>query len=168
MVQPASWRPKRMGAATQREEVQQAASSCRKVGQDGGGGRSSLLGTAVSPAWTRFLFSISQGETSTLTFILDNSANAIDATGAGFTDAFPAGLIVAATPDLANTCGGTIAAAAGGDTLELTGGTIPENGTCEISVAVQATAHGSLTNTTKGRCGAGTPYPATKQNGQLR
>ena len=93
---------------------------------------------------------IDPGGISRLTFTIDNGANGIEAADLAFTDAFPAGLVVADTPDVDNDCGGgTLTAAAGGDTLAFAGGAVAANAACEIRVTVRATGSaGPLTNTT--------------------
>lgn len=87
---------------------------------------------------------IALGATSTLTVTLTNP-NAIAATGAAFTDTFPAGLLAAATPAASTTCGGTVVATA--TTLQLTGGTIPAGGMCAVTVNVTSDTPGTHTNT---------------------
>ncbi|HXH91591.1 MAG TPA: hypothetical protein VNN25_08420, partial [Thermoanaerobaculia bacterium] len=94
---------------------------------------------------------IAVGAVSTLTFTLTN-ANAAPLTGATFTDSLPTGVQVAATPSASTTCGGgpTWAPAAAATTLTFgspTGGTIPANGTCTVSVNVTATTSGPHSNT---------------------
>lgn len=88
--------------------------------------------------------------TSTLTVTLTN-ANAIALPGAAFTDTYPAGMVTAATPATATTCGGTVTAAAGGSTLALSSGTIPASGSCTVSVSVTSATAGSYTNTLAAR-----------------
>jgi uncharacterized repeat protein (TIGR01451 family) len=88
---------------------------------------------------------IPPGGTSTLTISLSNP-NAAAIVDVGFTDNFPAGLQVAATPDIATTCGGTVDAVAGGTTLIFSGGTIPANGSCEVSLSVVTVSSGSFSN----------------------
>ena len=78
---------------------------------------------------------------STLTFALAN-ANATALTGAAFTDALPAGTQVAAAPAAATTCGGTWAPTAGATALTFSGGTIPANSSCSVSVNITATTAG--------------------------
>ncbi|MEK6373470.1 MAG: NosD domain-containing protein [Acidobacteriota bacterium] len=68
-------------------------------------------------------------------------------TGVAFSDMLPAGLAVAASPNLTNTCGGTLTAPAGAASVALSGGTIPANGSCTVSFDVMATTTGTLTNT---------------------
>ena len=92
--------------------------------------------------------SIAQGQTTTLTFDIEN-ASALLATNIAFTNNLPAGLVVADQPNITNTCfGGTVTAPAGAGTLSYSGGQLtPASGTCAISVAVKATGSGNLVNT---------------------
>ena len=73
-------------------------------------------------------------ETTTLTFTLTNPDAAIALTGVGFTDTLPAGLVVATPNGLANTCGGTVTADAGTDSIELVDGSLAADGLCTIMV----------------------------------
>ena len=92
---------------------------------------------------------VQQGETSTLTISLDNSANSIEAENMAFTDAFPTGLVVATPANLNNTCGGTLTGGAAGDTnLGLSDVTLAAGDSCAVSVDVQALANTDVTNTT--------------------
>lgn len=84
--------------------------------------------------------------TNQLTITLTNP-NATAITGVAFTDTYPANLLNAATPNLINSCGGTATAAAGTNTVSLSGGTIPALGSCTLTVDVTATAVGLYTNT---------------------
>jgi fimbrial isopeptide formation D2 family protein/uncharacterized repeat protein (TIGR01451 family) len=101
---------------------------------------------------------------SVLSIALTNS-NAIAITGAAFTDSYPSGLVNDATPTLSNSCGGTVTAAAGGNSLALTGGTIPASGNCQITVRVQSATVGSYVNNTgsvtTSNAGSGTSAGAT-------
>ena len=91
---------------------------------------------------------IAPGGISRLTFTIDNGANLINVGSLAFTDAFPAGLAVADTPDVDNDCGGgTLTAAAGGDTLAFTGGAVAAGDACAISVDVTSAVAGSYPNT---------------------
>jgi len=82
------------------------------------------------------------GQTSVLTFTVSNPTNTLQ-TGLNFTDTFPGGLVVAPAPGVINTCGGNITgAAAGGNTIGLTAGTLNAQAICTISVnVVSATAN---------------------------
>ena len=90
--------------------------------------------------------SVPIGSPSALSVTLSNPNN-IAATGVAFTDSYPAGLInaaAAATPQ----CGGTVTAINNGTSLALTGGTIPANGSCTVTVNVDSAASGSFLNST--------------------
>ncbi len=91
--------------------------------------------------------SVAQGDISTLTLTIDNSANFVPITGGALTDNFPAGMVVAPTPNLTHDCGGSPTAAAGSGTLQYTGASIAASASCTISVDVRATGSGSLVNT---------------------
>ncbi len=110
-----------------------------------------LTVTAVAPTFSKSFAptTIGAGGVSTLTLTIDNSANAADATALDVTDNFPAGMLVAPTPNVANTCtGGTVTAVAGSVVLTYTGGTVAANASCTVSVDVTAAAVGVLANTT--------------------
>jgi len=87
---------------------------------------------------------------STLTITITNSNAGTALTGVAFTDTFPAGMEVAATPNANTTgCGApTFAPAAGNTSLSFSGGTIAAAGTCVVTVDVTATTGGSKVNTT--------------------
>src|SRR6202035_2287394 len=76
--------------------------------------------------------------------------------GASVTDNYPAGLINA-TPANGAGCSGTVTATNGGNSVALTGGTIPANGTCTVTVLVTSTSVGSYPNTTLGLTSANAP-----------
>ncbi len=67
-----------------------------------------------------------------------SQANIIALSGVAFTDSFPAQMQIATTPNVANSCGGTVTAAAGATSAALSSGTIPASGSCTISVDVVA------------------------------
>ncbi len=78
---------------------------------------------------------VTPGQKSTITFSLNNpNTIAIDA---NFTDTLPAGLTVASTPNVVNTCGGTVTATAGTGTISFTNATWA-GGACTISVDLTA------------------------------
>lgn len=98
--------------------------------------------------------SISPGTTARLTVTVENP-NALDMTGVTVTDVFPTSpgaMRVAATPDAANACGGSLVDSVGG-TLEandvgirLTGAVVPAFGTCTFAVNVTASTVGAYSN----------------------
>ena len=98
------------------------------------------ISKAFSPA------SIAAGAVSTLTFTLTNS-NAVALTGLAFNDVYPAGLVNAASPNLANSCGGTLTGgAAGGNSVGLTGVTLAANSSCTVKVDVTSGMGGAYSN----------------------
>lgn len=121
------------------------------------------------------------GYTSTLTITLNNpnaapSQDPAGIPGVSFTDLFPTSpgqMSIASPLTTSNTCGGTLSEndAIDGDTtlevgdgsLRLTGGTIPWNGSCTISVLVTASTPGLYTNTIAAG-GVTTNYGGTSSN----
>lgn len=88
------------------------------------------------------------GGTTTLNFTLTNPNSSTALTGVGFTDNFPAGLVVAGTPGAVDNCGGTFTPVAGATSVSLSGGTIAAGSSCTISVNVQVTTAGFKNNVT--------------------
>ncbi|BAY82185.1 hypothetical protein NIES267_16640 [Calothrix parasitica NIES-267] len=72
----------------------------------------------------------------TITVTRDNAISTL--TGIDLTDELPNNHTIASTPNLANSCGGTVDAPAGANTVTLTGGQLPPGSDrdCEISVDV--------------------------------
>jgi uncharacterized repeat protein (TIGR01451 family) len=95
--------------------------------------------------------SISLGQTATLTFTINNSTGTPAQTGRTFSDAFPANLLIAATPNVVNGCGGTptVTATAGTGTFTIGGTGVNAAvgpSTCTISVNVTSSVAGSYVN----------------------
>ncbi len=89
------------------------------------------------------------GDSTTLTFTIDNISVATDASALDFTDTLPVGLVVATPSNAATTCtGGTITAVDGAGTISYTGGTASANSQCEVTVDVEAVAAGLQANVT--------------------
>lgn len=57
------------------------------------------------------------------------------------------GLTVADPANIVNNCGGTVTADPGATTISLSGGSVPANGTCTVSVDLVTSVSGNLTNT---------------------
>ncbi|MEO7004855.1 MAG: ice-binding family protein, partial [Acidobacteriaceae bacterium] len=93
---------------------------------------------AFSPA------TVVAGAISTLTITLDNPAAVVADLTAPFTDSLPTGMDISG--NASTTCGGSLAAAAGTSTITLTGGAIPANGSCTVTVDVTAPVAGSYFN----------------------
>ncbi|MDQ1416677.1 MAG: large repetitive protein [Acidimicrobiaceae bacterium] len=88
------------------------------------------------------------GSTSMTIGLTNPAGNTFGLTGVGVTDTLPAGLVVATPNALSNTCGGTVSAVAGSNTVSLTGGTIAQNANCSLVVDVTGVAAGIKVNTT--------------------
>ena len=107
-------------------------------------------GVVLNPPTITKAFSptnVAVGASSTLTITLSNS-NATAATlSADLVDTFPAGLDVAATPNLATTCTGGAGATTGTGSVTLgTGAQIPAAGSCTVSVDVSSATIGAYPN----------------------
>ena len=118
----------------------------------GSGNTASATLTVASPPVLTKSFSaraIAAGGSAVLTFTVKNPNQVIAISGVSFTDTLPAGLKVSTPNGLTGSCdSGTISAAAGSNTISLTGASLPATGSCTFSVSVTATATGALTNTT--------------------
>jgi uncharacterized repeat protein (TIGR01451 family) len=97
------------------------------------------LSTAFGPA------TIIAGGTSTLTITLSNPNTTAASLTTPFTDTLPSGLVVSGGGS--TTCtGGALTATAGSSAVILTGGSIPINGSCVLTVDVAAASGGSYIN----------------------
>jgi uncharacterized repeat protein (TIGR01451 family) len=90
--------------------------------------------------------SIPLNGTTSLTFTINNPNTGITLNGIAFTDNLPAGLVVASTPNLNNTCGGTATAVGGSGSVSLSAGTLAASANCTVSVDVQGTTAGVKNN----------------------
>jgi len=118
---------------------------------EGGSGltASASISVVAPPAITKSFFfpNVGLNQTTGLKFIINNPfVNSVGQTGAAFTDALPAGMVVATPNALSNTCGGTVTATAGSSSVSLSGGSISINGSCTIIVNVTATTTGLKNN----------------------
>ncbi len=95
-----------------------------------------ILGKAFNPA------TIMLGGLSTLTITLGNASGTIASLTAPLTDILPAGTLISGSAS--NTCGGV--ATVGASSVILTGGAIPANGTCTVTVNVTASCGGNYIN----------------------
>ncbi len=100
--------------------------------------------------------------TSALQIVLGNS-NSVPLTGTTFTDTFPVtpGTMTLADVTTTNSCGGSLlnnlgaTLTVGSAGIQLTGGTIPANGSCTITVNVKANLAGDYINTIAASPGQG-------------
>ena len=75
-----------------------------------------------------------------------SNTNVTDASNASLTDTLPSGVVIASTPTPSTTCGGTLTAITGTSTVTLTGGSIPANSSCTVTVPVTASSGGNYIN----------------------
>jgi uncharacterized repeat protein (TIGR01451 family) len=119
--------------------------------EGGTGGAASASITVVAPPSIAKAFNpttIAVNGVSTLMFTITNpAANTVAETGVAFTDALPAGIVIAAPNGLASTCGGTATAVAGSGSVSLSGGTIAAGSSCTLSVNVTGGTTGTFNNT---------------------
>lgn len=92
---------------------------------------------------------VTVGAVSTLSLVVSNP-HVVALTALALTDTFPAGLQVAAVPNVANGCGGTFTAAAGATSVALVDGTLAALQSCTITVTVVGIVAGELANTASG------------------
>ncbi len=77
--------------------------------------------------------------------------NAAPLTGLAFTDGLPSGMVVATPANAATTCGpGVVTAAAAATSVVLSGGSVPANDSCTVTVRVLSNISGAYTNTIAG------------------
>ncbi len=90
---------------------------------------------------------VGPGGTATLEFTIINTANVIEATSLAFTDALATGVVIAPSPGVENTCGGTVNTSDPSE-IAFSGGTVAAGDTCEISVTLQGLGIGTFDNVT--------------------
>jgi len=88
--------------------------------------------------------SINAGDNSTLTLTLSNPDSTAATITSPLIDTFPSGMFVSGAAS--TTCGGTVSAVIGQSAISLTGGTIPADGSCTVTVAVSAPVAGAYIN----------------------
>ena len=107
-----------------------------------------IVDAAEAPGFARVFApdTIAQGGETRIVLTIDNSANAIAMTGMAFEDTLPAGVSVAATPGVDNSCAGTFNPVASAGALAFTGGTLAAGQSCTLALDVQALVAGTLEN----------------------
>ncbi|MGY3669821.1 MULTISPECIES: DUF7933 domain-containing protein [unclassified Marinovum] len=91
---------------------------------------------------------VAQGAASTLQFTIDNSASSLGASNGAVSLTLDAALRVANVPALSNTCGGTLTADPGSDSVSITGATIAAGGLCTFSAEIRTSTPATFTSTT--------------------
>lgn len=81
-------------------------------------------------------------------------------------DLYPTGIINAATPAAATSCGGTVTAVPGGTSLSLSNGTLAAGSSCSVSVNVTATQDGTFVNDLPAGAVTGTTTNSYTENTQ--
>ncbi|WP_160973681.1 autotransporter outer membrane beta-barrel domain-containing protein [Thalassovita mangrovi] len=90
---------------------------------------------------------IVQGGETVLSFTIDNTGALVAAENLAFTDIFPAGMTIAATPGLSTTCTGTtITADAATDRIVMTAGSVAAETSCTVEVSVTTATAGTANN----------------------
>jgi arabinogalactan endo-1,4-beta-galactosidase len=93
--------------------------------------------------------SVALNGTTSLSFNLSNPNTAISLSGIGFTDTLPPGQVVGTPNGLTGSCGGgAITAAAGSNSVSLSGATLAASASCTFGVNVTGTTSGTQNNTT--------------------
>ena len=91
--------------------------------------------------------SLNTGETTTLTFKIDNSENSNTASSLAFTDNLPEGMVVSSIPNITNGCPtGVVNATSESSFISFTGGSVGAETICSISVDVKVDKSGYLVN----------------------
>jgi uncharacterized repeat protein (TIGR01451 family) len=87
--------------------------------------------------------------TSLLTFTITNPNASDTLSGIAFSDTYPSGLTNTnpLTPAVTNTCGGSMSASAGGNSISLSAGSLAGGANCTVSVTVTAASAKDYTNT---------------------
>ncbi|MGH3100626.1 MAG: hypothetical protein ACRDPU_06525, partial [Thermoleophilia bacterium] len=92
---------------------------------------------------------IDAGASTPLTFTIANPvANTVPLTGIAVATTLPDGLAVASPNGASSTCGGTVTAPDGSQTIDLAGGTLQAGSSCTVSVDVTGAEPGPATVTT--------------------
>lgn len=92
--------------------------------------------------------SIEQGDTTQVTYTLNNASSLLPVDGLGFTHDLSADLEVTDAASASNSCGGSLSVADGPGSLSLTGGTAPAGGSCTISVSMTSAVSGTYSEMT--------------------
>ena len=109
------------------------------------------LGDVLDPPLFSKSFSpnaITAGSVSTLTFNINNSANAASVSNLAFIDDLPPGVVIATPSNVGGNCSGTPIATSGGTMITYSGGTVAASTNCTVSVDVTSSAVGDHLNTT--------------------
>ena len=106
---------------------------------------------STSPKLTKYFYpdTIKAGGVTTLTIALNNPSSTVARLTMPLIDHLPTGVVVSGTAS--TTCGGAVIASKGSSTVTLTGGSIPANGSCKVTVPVTAKSNGKYYNSIPAR-----------------
>ena len=118
----------------------------------GASGSATASLTAIVPPTIAKSFSpnpIQVNGTSLLTITITNPNPSDMLTGVAFADTYPSGLVNVnpLSPAVVNTCGGSVAAVAGGNSVGLSGGALAGGASCTVSITVTSAAAATYANT---------------------
>lgn len=101
-------------------------------------------GISIAKRFSPSSLNTNQAGTTTLTFTITNPSGGQTLTGLAVTDnlttSMGAGHVVASTPNVVNSCGGAITAVPGAGSWSLSGGNLPTNTTCTVTLNVDLPA----------------------------
>lgn len=118
-----------------------AASANLTINMLAGGGSGMNLSKSFSPT------AIAPGAASVLTIQITNSAG-VAVSSLSMSDTLPSGVVIAATPNITNTCtSGAVTAPAGGTGISLSGATLGIGSNCQVTVRVTGNTPNTYTNT---------------------
>lgn len=131
------------------EGIYTATSSPVTSNEGGAGlGASAILTVAnvltISQAFSAA--SIPVAQSLSLTYTIANPNTTVAATGVGFNNTLPAGVVVASPSGAVNTCGGAVTAVAGAGAVQLTGGSLAAASNCTVTVNLTPTTVGVKNN----------------------
>lgn len=116
-----------------------------------GGAASASLSVIPPPAFSLTFLpaSLNAGQVGTMTYTIDNTGSALNATNVNFSNSLPAGLVLSNPVNLQSTCvGGSVSAGPGAGSFSYSGGTVPAGTRCSLTVEIISTAGGTFVNNT--------------------
>jgi hypothetical protein len=126
-----------------------SVTSTSTEGGTGNTSNASLLVVAPPVLAKRFgAISVQLNGTTPLNFTVTNVNAGSALTDIGFTDTFPAGLVISTPEVFTGSCGGGTISGSHGNSISLSGGSVPASSFCTFSVNVTGTTAGTDTNVT--------------------
>ena len=142
-------------------------------GGDGNTASASLVVGMLPPNLYRKSFTpatIQVGGVSTLSLKISNPNNTLAINGLALSDTFPNNMVLAGTPAMTNTCGGTVTTTSG--SVSLADGTLAGGASCKVTVNVTSADTGTYYNTagpvSSSNAGTGGTYSAYLYVGSIQ